>query len=101
MPKRYKNTEILKTEEGIRYFKTTIYPEIPIDADDTYVISAGGDRYDTLAQQYYQDSSLWWIIASANPTTRFSLAIIPGAQLRIPVNPSNAVRAYDDLNKNR
>lgn len=101
MPKRYKDIEILKTEGGRRYLKTVIYPEIPLSADDIYVITAGGDRYDTIALDYYQDASLWWVIAFANSTNRFSLVIEPGTQLRIPADYATALRLYTDLNKNR
>jgi len=64
---RYSKLENLKTLEGRRYIKNAIYPDIPVSADDTYVIATIGDRYDTLAFQFYKDVSLWWIIATANP----------------------------------
>lgn len=101
MPKRYRNTEILKTEEGRQYYRTVIYPEIPLNENDLYTIAVGGDRYETLALDFYNDSTLWWIIASANSTKRFSLVIQPGTQLRIPANPQGAQKLYEDLNKNR
>ena len=47
-------------------YQTVRYPKIPRSEDDIYVITTIGDRYDTLAFQYYQDSSLWWVIANAN-----------------------------------
>jgi len=99
---RYSKLENLKTLEGRRYIKNAIYPDIPVSADDTYVIATIGDRYDTLAFQFYKDVSLWWIIATANPSNASdSLVITPGAQLRIPANPQNVVALYDNLNKNR
>ncbi len=42
-----------------------------------------GDRYWTLAQKYYNDKSLWWIIARFNnkPTEGH---VSPGDEIRIP-----------------
>ena len=98
---RYNSIEELKTEDGKRYSKNAIYPEIPISEDDTYIITAGGDRYDTLALQFYKDSKLWWVIAAANNSKKDSLAVEPGIQLRIPANPSAAVSEYNRLNEIR
>tara|TARA_A100001201_G_C4073489_1_gene196559 strand:+ start:246 stop:551 length:306 start_codon:yes stop_codon:yes gene_type:complete len=101
MADRYlKNTE-LKTEGGRKYKINSIYPEITATANDTYIITTGGDRYDTLALQFYKDSKLWWIIAAANNSKKDSLAVEPGIQLRIPANPSAAVSEYNRLNEIR
>ena len=98
---RYRSTEILVNENGRRYYSNPIYPEIPVTEDDIYVITTGVDRYDTLAQRFYQDSRLWWIIASANNSKTDSLAVQQGIQLRIPANPSVAIDLYNTLNDNR
>ena len=66
MADRYKNIREAITTDNVRYRVNAIYPEVPLSEDDYYVISTGGDRYDTLAQQFYNDHTLWWIIASAN-----------------------------------
>jgi hypothetical protein len=99
---RYSTIKEEKTETGTRYITNAIYPEIPASADDTYVMTTVGDRYDTLAFQFYQDTSLWWIIASANPMNDAdSLVIKPGTQLRIPANQGIIISKYEILNKNR
>jgi hypothetical protein len=98
---RYRNTEILTNEEGRRYFTNPIYPSIPATEDDIYVITTGTDRYDTLAHRFYQDSRLWWIIASANNSKTDSLAVQQGIQLRIPAKPSDAIDLYNTINENR
>lgn len=101
MADRYlKNTQ-LQTESGRKYRINSIYPEITATANDTYIITTGGDRYDTLALQFYKDSKLWWIIAAANNSKKDSLAVEPGIQLRIPANPSAAVSEYNRLNSIR
>lgn len=101
MPKRYKTIDILQSPDGRRYYKNVIYPEIPLHEDDIYVITTGGDRYDVLAQQFYKDSSLWWVIATANTSNMDSLVVEQGIQLRIPFQPEVAVQIFEEINKNR
>ena len=99
---RYSTITEEKTEGGTRYINNAIYPDIPATSDDTYVITTVGDRYDTLAHQFYRDASLWWIIASANPESNAdSLTISPGTQIRIPANQQSVISKYEELNKKR
>ena len=81
---RYNRTP-LKTIDEKSLRQTTTYIEIPVSSTDTYVYTTVGDRYDSLAFQYYQDSSLWYIIALANPSQDLN-SLIPevGVQIRIP-----------------
>lgn len=43
-----------------------------------------GDTIDGLAQAYYSDPTLWWIIADGNPEIMFWGEIAPGTVIRIP-----------------
>ena len=86
MASRYKNNEIKNTNDGRRVYRSKIYPQIPLRDDDMYVASETGDRLDTLAYQYYEDSSLWWIIASANNIHNAPFGLKDGTILRIPQN---------------
>ena len=97
---RYQSIENLKTEEGRRYIKNAIYPEIPLSEEDTYLITSAGDRYDTLALEFYQDSRLWWVIASANNSKTDSLVVKPGVQLRIPADGQAAKILFEEVNAN-
>lgn len=102
MPKRYLNNRVLRTENGRRYRTNTVYPDIPVSENDIYLITSAEDRYDTLAQIYYGDPSLWWIISTANSTSnRASLYPNPGVQIRIPSNKQEVLSLYDDLNSSR
>lgn len=101
MPVRLNTIDILQTEGGRRYRKNVIYPEIPVREDDIYVITTGGDRYDLLAQQFYSDSSLWWVIASANTSKRDGLVVRQGVQLRIPQSPAEAIDLFEQVNLKR
>ena len=63
---RYTNSTIDQTQQGQPYFKQRFYPNIPLSENDVYVITTVGDRLDSLANSYYNDSTLWWIISIAN-----------------------------------
>ena len=86
MASRYQNNESKKVNDGRTVYRSKIYPEIPLRDGDIYVASETGDRLDTLAYQYYDDSSLWWIIASANNIHNAPFCLKDGTILRIPQN---------------
>jgi hypothetical protein len=104
--KRYSNITINRNSlnngnsGNAQGYRNTIYPVIPTSPNDTFVITDFGDRLDTLANQFYNDSTLYWIIAVANPNalTFDSLGIKPGTQLRIPINSSGIVAEFRKLN---
>ena len=86
MASRYENNKSKKLNDGRNVYRSRIHPEIPLRDDDIYVVSETGDRLDTLAYQYYEDSSLWWIIASANNIHNAPFGLKDGTILRIPQN---------------
>jgi hypothetical protein len=83
---RYYNNPVKKTFDGREVYRTRIYPNIPLKDTDVYVMTETGDRLDTLAFQYYEDSSLWWIIAAANNIHDAPMGMQDGTILRIPLN---------------
>ena len=96
---RYQNIPTDKIDGKIVY-KTSHYPEIPLSQDDIYVYATRGDRFDILSQQYYQDSSLWWVIsiANADKINQDSLLIPEGIQIRIPSSYADVVRNFNSQN---
>jgi len=104
---RYKNIPIVKIDKKLNY-QTTRYPEVPLNDNDTYVYSTQGDRFDILANQYYGDQSLWWVISIANTATagtslpsdlpQDSLIIPEGLQIRIPANYVDVLNGFKKLN---
>ena len=96
--RRYENFLL---ENMPQTFRTTIYPEIPRDERDTYIITKDTDRLDTLAAQYYEDVTLWWIIAAANNLGKGTLVCPPALQLRIPFDEEKVIELFDNLNKYR
>ena len=102
MPDRYKDIPIFKTDTGKRFYSTPIFPTISPSIDDIYIQSSEGDRFDLLAKEYYNDSTLWWVIAAANPRANTgSLVVPPGIQLRIPANKNEVLLEYRNFNESR
>ena len=99
--KRYSDINQRVSNSGRRYRVNPIYPSIPLSENDTYVITVGGDRYDTLAHEFYNDSRLWWVIASANNADRDTINITPGTQLRIPYNITAVLSQFRDFNNSK
>lgn len=94
MASRYKNNKTQKLKDGRLVYKTKIYPNIPKSDRDIYVVTQTGDRLDTLANQFYGDSSLWWIIATANNIHDATFAVSDGTILRIPENYTEIINNF-------
>ena len=96
---RYQNIPKTKIEGNLAY-QTSKYPEVPLSVNDIYVYTTQGDRFDVLAQQYYKDSSLWWVISIANTDklNQSTLIIPEGIQIRIPATYANVIRDFNVLN---
>ena len=94
---RYKNNTIKKDINNVRYYKPRIIPNVPIKDTDIFVYPLYGDRFDTIAQRYYNDSNLWWIIAKANGL-KGKPALSAGEVLRIPANITNIIEKFNNLN---
>ena len=104
---RYQPIPIIRVS-GKPSCQTTKYPEVPLSDEDTYVYTTQGDRFDVLANQYYGDQSLWWIISIANTAVagtslpsdlpQDSLVIPEGMQIRIPANYASVLTSFKLLN---
>lgn len=96
----YDKIEILTLDGGVRYHKNVIYPEISFNENDVYIISCQGDRFDLLANKFYGDYSLWWVISAANYFLPQNSIFIPtGTQIRIPQNLQNILYEFQKLNE--
>jgi hypothetical protein len=116
--KRYEFNQTKRTTKFNRRSKkvygTIIYPKIERHVDDFYIDVIVEDRLDNLAYQYYEDVTLWWIIANANKLDRASnygitqkqeksigkgsMFVEPGQRIRIP-NPSRISQIVSDYEK--
>ena len=81
---RYETVKIRRDLNGVRHYASSMVPNIPIKDTDIFVYPLYGDRFDTMAQRYYNDSNLWWIIAKANEVSDGKISPDPLKKLRIP-----------------
>ena len=84
-----------------RTYRALKYPEIPLSIEDLYITTTDGDRLDLLANQFYQEVDMWWIIATANPgvVKRDTFNLKPGLEIRVPANPQGVMQEFESLNK--
>lgn len=95
---RYSNIKVQNRFDGKQVYRSTIYPPVPSSPDDLLVVSNEGDYLDTLAYKYYGDPTLFWIIANINNLGKGRFSVPPGTTLRIPVNISEIINKFNELN---
>lgn len=59
-------------------------PTVPLSNEDQYYRVKQDDRIDLLANAFYSDPNLWWVIALANNMELLPTDLIPNAIIRIP-----------------
>jgi nucleoid-associated protein YgaU len=89
---RYLNKLIQTNSEKLRQ-QTIILPNV-VGVSDTYIQTITIERLDTLADRFYGDSTLWWVIAAANGIGKGTLRVPRGIKLRIPNITSDEVITY-------
>ena len=97
---RYENTIVKRRENGDRVYSYTLYPKIPIKNSDVFITPTYGDRLDILANDYYGDTSLWWIIAQANGIKGFTSLYTKNfkGELRIPTQIQDILSEFESMN---
>ena len=100
MRNRVNQIKILKEIDKPRYLKPIKYPEISLSIDDIYVQTTSGDRLDLLANQFYGDTRLWWIISIANMNIirRDSFNLKAGIEIRIPADLQKILNEFEEIN---
>jgi hypothetical protein len=101
MARRYEDIQTQKTSSGKLGYLPTLYPSVTLSNEDYYIIARDQDRMDLVAQDYYGDSTLWWVIAMANDLPGDTMYPPLGFQLRIPSDASRAIDQFEQLNSNR
>jgi nucleoid-associated protein YgaU len=71
-------------KDNKRYYNTILYSYISDSNADTIYTVREGDRLDLLAQKFYSDATLWWVIARRNLLGKGTLYLEPGKQIIIP-----------------
>ena len=95
---RYDTAKVKKDKNGTRYYKPTVVPNVPIKDSDIFVYPIYGDRFDTIAQRYYNDSTLWWIIAKANELSKGQISADPLKKIRIPTEIDDILESVQKSN---
>tara|TARA_B100000686_G_scaffold59094_1_gene63484 strand:+ start:1354 stop:1665 length:312 start_codon:yes stop_codon:yes gene_type:complete len=97
---RYSNTRVKRKQDGDRVYSYTLYPKIPVKNSDVFITPTYGDRLDILANEYYQDPSLWWIIAQANGIKGFTALYTKNfrGELRIPTEIQDIINEFNSIN---
>ena len=95
---RYDDILLKINKKGQRVLVPTIYPTIPISDNDQFVYPQDGDRLDNLAYKYYNDASLWWVIAQANELGKGRTILNPNFQIRVPGNHTKIIADFNNLN---
>ena len=82
---RYNNQPVLRVVGSDGITRPTIYRQPPPLAPRfLHYQVVYGDRLDNLAFTFYNDPTLWWVIADANPEVFYPASLAPGSILRIP-----------------
>lgn len=66
---------------------------------DIIVVSNETDTFDNLAYKFYNDPTLWWIIALANGQGTGRMSVKVGIQLRIPTQIDEILSEFHNLNR--
>ena len=87
-------------KQGKPRFRAIKYPNIPLSIQDLYIVTSDFDRLDNLANLYYGDSNLWWIILAANPDiiSRDGVVLKSGIHIRIPSDVEGITQIFQTIN---
>jgi hypothetical protein len=89
---RYDTANVLKRMGEKRRLSTVIIPTIPRSDQDIYIETTSPERLDKLANNFYGDAKLWWIIAVNNKIKAGSIYVPSYTIIRIP--PKESVEQF-------
>ena len=94
---RYSSTSITKDKRrNYRVYKPTIYPNIPMKDSDIFIAPIVGEKLENIANKYYGDGSLWWIIAKANNINDSTVISNKIKRIRIPIEIQQVLQNLND-----
>lgn len=97
---RYIIVPAIKDKDQKNRLSTLIFPNIPITENDVFIQTTAPDRLDKIAYSFYNDVSLWWVIAAANGLGKGSYYVPSNLKLRIP--DKNTIQAVlTEINSSR
>lgn len=79
---RYENADVVVVDGS----KRAVVERYPYSTEFSYqtILTQKGDRADLLANRFYGDPTMWWVIAYANPEVFLWDPIPVGVELRVP-----------------
>jgi hypothetical protein len=85
---RYQSEPVLQVEDSWGVYHPTVYGPQPFENTSFYhYVVQLGDRFDLLANTYFNDPQQWWRIAAANPEIAYpDINLTPGSVIRIPTS---------------
>jgi ABC-type molybdenum transport system ATPase subunit/photorepair protein PhrA len=100
MSSRYAASTTLRNSNGKQRQSTVIVPNMPASVNDVYIQTTSTERLDKLALNFYQDATMWWIIAAANGLGKGTLIVPQNTIIRIP-NNQNIQQVINQVNRSR
>ena len=97
--KRYDIATIVKNKQGIRKLRSILISAFP-DSTDTVIQTSTPERLDKIANDFYGDPTLWWIIATVNKLGKGTLIVPRNTIIRIP-NKDRVLDQIENINKTR
>ena len=97
--KRYDIATIVKNKQGIRKLRSILISAFP-DSTDTVIQTSTPERLDKIANDFYGDPKLWWIIATVNKLGKGTLIVPRNTIIRIP-NKDRVLDQIENINKTR
>lgn len=90
----------LVSVKGVEFWELDTLPTFPESPADIYYRVEVTDRIDLIANRYYGDPNLWWVIAVANDLYILPTDLKNGATIRIPAPAYVNGTLFADRSKN-
>ncbi len=100
MSSRYASANQLRNSTGKRRLSSVIVPNIPTSPNDVYIKTTSVDRLDKLANTFYQDATMWWVIGVANGLGKGTLIVPENTTIRIP-DKNIVQQVINEINSSR
>lgn len=81
---RYSTSKVIRDDNSKRKLTTTIIPSDFTSESKVLIEITTPDRLDKLANIFYNDSTLWWVLAAANQLGKGTMWIPAGTIMEIP-----------------
>jgi hypothetical protein len=95
---RTRFTTTKKRQDGKQQYNSLNLPSFLESSSDVVINVNNATRLDSLAQQFFGDATLWWVIALYNNLGDASLFVKDRTFLRIPSNIETVFNEIRNLN---